>query len=398
MPATTSLCSVRQLGLTDLSASDLAAWAALETRAVEPNAYLSPHFVLPAAQHLDPGVRLVVMVVERGPASAREIVALGVFTTALASRICPLPQLVGYQSRHSFLGGLLVDRDCVHEAVGALLSHARSGLPGWQLLVLPRMQSDGPVAQALEAHGLARGLPLRRAGVQERATLVPAEAGQDALRKALGKRYNEVERCKRRLADYGAVAWRCVRDGVDAESIEHFLRLEHQGWKADVGSSLRAVPADEAFFKAMTARFASEGRALFAELRVGERVIASTSNFVSGGVGFAFKVGWEADLRKYGPGLLNEAEFVRAAPTACADLAWFDSGAAPDSFINRLWTGRRELATLIVPLTRLGALGLRVSDGLRSVAIVFMHGYRFTQHKAAAAALARKIGFTQVSA
>jgi 5-oxoprolinase (ATP-hydrolysing) len=36
--------------------------------------------------------------------------------------------------------------------------------------------------------------------------------------------------------------------------------------------------------------------------------------------------------------------------------------------------------------------------GLRSVAIVFMHGYRFTQHEATAARLAREIGFTQVSA
>ncbi len=36
--------------------------------------------------------------------------------------------------------------------------------------------------------------------------------------------------------------------------------------------------------------------------------------------------------------------------------------------------------------------------GLRSVAIVFLHGYRFTQHEATAARLAREIGFTQVSA
>jgi 5-oxoprolinase (ATP-hydrolysing) len=36
--------------------------------------------------------------------------------------------------------------------------------------------------------------------------------------------------------------------------------------------------------------------------------------------------------------------------------------------------------------------------GLRSVAIVFMHGYRFTAHEQAAARLAREIGFTQVSA
>ncbi|MBX3610894.1 MAG: hydantoinase B/oxoprolinase family protein [Hydrogenophaga sp.] len=35
--------------------------------------------------------------------------------------------------------------------------------------------------------------------------------------------------------------------------------------------------------------------------------------------------------------------------------------------------------------------------GLRSVAIVFMHGYRFTAHEATAARLAKEIGFTQVS-
>ncbi|MBX3655844.1 MAG: hydantoinase B/oxoprolinase family protein [Ramlibacter sp.] len=35
--------------------------------------------------------------------------------------------------------------------------------------------------------------------------------------------------------------------------------------------------------------------------------------------------------------------------------------------------------------------------GLRSVAIVFMHGYRYTEHEQQAAAIARKVGFTQVS-
>ena len=37
------------------------------------------------------------------------------------------------------------------------------------------------------------------------------------------------------------------------------------------------------------------------------------------------------------------------------------------------------------------------SRGLRSVSIVFMHGYRFTAHEQAAARLAREVGFTQIS-
>jgi 5-oxoprolinase (ATP-hydrolysing) len=37
-------------------------------------------------------------------------------------------------------------------------------------------------------------------------------------------------------------------------------------------------------------------------------------------------------------------------------------------------------------------------DGLRSVAIVFMHGYRYVEHELAAANIARDVGFTQISA
>ena len=36
-------------------------------------------------------------------------------------------------------------------------------------------------------------------------------------------------------------------------------------------------------------------------------------------------------------------------------------------------------------------------DGLRSVAIVFMHGYRYTAHEVAAARIAREVGFPQIS-
>ncbi len=37
------------------------------------------------------------------------------------------------------------------------------------------------------------------------------------------------------------------------------------------------------------------------------------------------------------------------------------------------------------------------SEGLRSVAIVFLHGYRYTQHELAAERIAREVGFTQIS-
>ncbi len=51
---------------------------------------------------------------------------------------------------------------------------------------------------------------------------------------------------------------------------------------------------------------------------------------------------------------------------------------------------------LDVQATR-GALQAAYDQGLRALAIVFMHGYRYGEHEAAVAQIARAIGFTQVS-
>ena len=54
------------------------------------------------------------------------------------------------------------------------------------------------------------------------------------------------------------------------------------------------------------------------------------------------------------------------------------------------------LESLELPGTRAGLLAA-FNAGLRSVAIVFMHGYRYPEHEMKVAQLAREIGFTQVS-
>ncbi|MDH5538303.1 MAG: hydantoinase B/oxoprolinase family protein [Rhizobacter sp.] len=56
-----------------------------------------------------------------------------------------------------------------------------------------------------------------------------------------------------------------------------------------------------------------------------------------------------------------------------------------------------ELVTPLDELRLRDDLQGAFDDGLRSVAIVFMHGYRYSAHEQAAAALARAVGFTQVS-
>ena len=58
---------------------------------------------------------------------------------------------------------------------------------------------------------------------------------------------------------------------------------------------------------------------------------------------------------------------------------------------------RGEVITPLNEVRAAQALQEAFDDGIRAVAIAFMHGYRYTAHEGRVAALAKKIGFTQVS-
>jgi CelD/BcsL family acetyltransferase involved in cellulose biosynthesis len=112
----------------------------------------------------------------------------------------------------------------------------------------------------------------------------------------------------------------------------------------------------------MVRGFAGADRVLFAELRVGERVISSTSNFLSGRAAFAFKIGWHRDFAKMSPGTLNEVEMIRQAPSLLGKLDFFDSGSGQDSYINELWVDRRPLSNSILVTTSAGRVMLGAVD------------------------------------
>jgi CelD/BcsL family acetyltransferase involved in cellulose biosynthesis len=349
-----------------LNADDQRAWADLEARVVEPNAFMSPHFVMPALRHLSSRASVVLAWVERLAGGPPEVMGVGVFHRCLGTRSFPWPHLTAYQSEHTYLGGLLIDAQEVPAVVQAL-QEALSGAGSlWQGLELPKVDTSGALVRAvLERSHQGTGLPVQVLGPQERSMLMIEVCGEDLLHQVLGRKLNEINRCRRRLGEQGEVSWHCLRRELPAESVEAFLHLEHQGWKGTAGTSMRSTASGEAFFRDMVARFDQAGRVLFTELRLDGRVVASTCNFVSGRMGFAFKVGWDPALRKLGPGMLNEVEFIRQIRQHCADLDTFDSGASADSFINRLWPARRALGLLLVPTSRWASGVLQVTRRLR---------------------------------
>jgi hypothetical protein len=356
VPQVMGVVRARVLDARRLAQEDLQAWLALEARVLEPNLNLSPHFVLPALRHLDPKLAVYLHVAEQAqPGGGWQFIGLALVHAQGPDRLFVLPHLSSYHCDHAFLGHWLLDRDQPVPAAVALLQQMRQRHRWAAALTLPSSPAEGPQLAVMRAAASQVGLHLAVMGIKERAVLVPAQAGDALLKEPfLRKQKSNLDRCRRRLEERGALEWRCLRDALPASAVEDFLRLEHSGWKRESGTSLRSRPGDEAFFREMTQGFASEGRALFTELRLNGEVIASTCNYISGDIGYAFKVGWEEAYRKYGIGIYNEAELVRQAPQLCADLKYIDSGSQPASFIEMLWPGRRQVATLVLPMGPVG--------------------------------------------
>ncbi|MEW5983876.1 MAG: GNAT family N-acetyltransferase [Acidobacteriota bacterium] len=351
---------VRTVACRDVDEETERAWARLERRALEANAYLSPHFILPAVRHLEPAPGPVAVLVEDGTG---DLLGVGVFRQRSSSWRFPLPSLAAYRSRHSYLSGLLVDRDRASPVVAAFFTFFR-GSSRWHGVEFTWRTADSPLAGLLEGAAAGHGFPWHEQYRTKRPTFIPAEGGDAYLAGHLARgRHKDLSRRRRRLEERGVVSWR-FRAGAELgpECPERLLELEHLGWKGSQGTSLRSRPEDEAFFREVVGRFGREGQAFFAELAVGGEVISSTSNFASGRAGFAFKIGWHPDYKQCSPGLLNEVEFLRRAPELllCRDLEYIDSGAVGGSYLDTLWTTHRWLTSGVFPTTRLGkqALGL----------------------------------------
>lgn len=371
-PAARLPLTAHALSIADVDATFVADWADLERRALEPNAFLSPHFVQPAVRELEPGLRPVVLAVRRADGL---LVGLGVFRHRPPSLRCPLPHLGAFRSKHSYLSGWLVDRDHAAGAMDAVLSLLSRRGTRWHGIVLPHAPAEETHRHMLEAGARAGGRWFEYAR-RTRAMLDVAAAGEPAIEALSSSRRKSLRRKRRQLEEEGEVEWRLIAGADDvARCVDRFLVLENAGWKGAAGGSLVSSPAGEGFFRAMIAAFAREGRAFFTELSVGGQVVSSTCNLESGDEGFAFKIGWDPRFASLSVGTLNEIELIRSAPAELAHLRRLDSGSEPGSYMDDLWRGRRTLVDGLLTTTaaggaagRLAAVALRAKRRLSALA------------------------------
>ena len=363
---------VRQVRFNELDRETMKSWESLEERALESNAFLSPRFVIPAMRHLGnpQEVRETVFVfVEKADGRVMDLVGAGVFVQSSGKRSFPLPYLRAYRSCHSYLSGMLVDREEAEGTVRAFFRFFCNEKAPWHGVEFGHRSADSSQAELIIAVAEEFGSTWQERERVHRAVFIPSEGGDAYIKAQCSSGYiKDLRRRRRRLEEEGKVYWRALFGSeVDDRSVDRFLEIEHMGWKGEGGTSLRSQPSHETFFREMVHGFRDVGRLFFTELFLDDVVIASLSNLISGGAGFSFKIGWHSGYKKMAPALLNELEFIQHAPTLCGGLSYIDSGASEGSYIDQLWVGRRILTSGIFGTTRFGKRVLWGIDRIRRI-------------------------------
>lgn len=201
----------------------------------------------------------------------------------------------------------------------------------------------------------------------QRAALDLREGRRDRWREHVSRsRIKDLLRCRSKLEALGTLEWRYVGELVGEEQVEAYLHLEHLGWKAEVGTSLRSQTSDENFFRRLVMGFAEGGGVFFTELLLDGEVIASICTLCVGDEGFGFKTAFDPRYAKMAPGLINEYEFLLALERV-PRLTDLDSGAVEGSYIDKLWPERRPLGTGYYVGRRSAKVVAAVVDVLRRV-------------------------------
>jgi CelD/BcsL family acetyltransferase involved in cellulose biosynthesis len=345
--------------VTTLSATELDRWRELARVAVEPNPYFEPEFVLPAAAHVG-GRGGALLVVDDGPGTAWA--ACLPVRLAAHFRKLPGPALMTWRHRYAYLGTPLMAPGTLVPAWGALLDFAAAD-PRAGYLGLEQLGDGGPVAAALG--GALRGQRLRGFLYErvERAALTRREDGDYLNPELDSRRRRELRRQRRKLEEELGSPLRLRDRAHDPTAVEAFLALEAAGWKGREGTALRTA-GDEAFFVESTAAFAAAGRLQLLALEADGRLVAMKCNLLADDEIFCFKIAYDEELAQFSPGVQLELENIGVFH-ATPGIARTDSCAAPENtMINRLWRGRRSVATVLVPGRR--ALGSPARIAIRA--------------------------------
>jgi CelD/BcsL family acetyltransferase involved in cellulose biosynthesis len=336
----------------------------LAARALETNIFYESLMLVPALELIDTHIPLTIVCVRNKSGKLLGVIPL---VKAQVRRGLPVPVMRNWTHRYCYLGTPLIDATAARPVLEALAQWLESGAAPARGLQWVRVAWNGPFGLLAEQvfHRSRRwAMDVR---VQHRA-LLPRTAD---LKPAIsGKHAKELRRLQRRLSEFGKLDYAAIEPCDDWRPwYEAFLELEASGWKGAEGSAIGARVADREFFRRVMQTAHASQRLQFLQLRLAGRAIAMKFNLRARDTSYSLKIGYDETYAPYSPGVLlelfNISKFAMEPPGILA----MDSCAAENHpMINRLWSGRRDIAT--VTLARKG-LVLRTFIKARPLARLF---------------------------
>ena len=322
-------------------------WTDVIAHAADPNVFAEPWFVtagLACTRGAEP--EHIITRDAHGRAAGGAMIQL-----ARAYGRLPLPH-VRLWSHPNCFGATATARAGAETAMWtALITEVARLHPTALLLAVPGIVEGSALHRGLIDAAAAADLPLVIEDSVTRAMLAtdldPETYWEQAVR---SKKRKELRRQWARLGEEGTLTVDRLTPASDIQPwIDEFLALELGGWKGANGSALASAPDTRAFFiGAMTAAH-ERGAVTMTALRLDGRAIAILVTLLSGGAGFSFKTAFDENYARYSPGVLLQRESLSLLHDL--DLEWIDSCAAQDHpMIDSLWTGRRTVLTLALPL------------------------------------------------
>ena len=338
-------------------------WEALLERALEPNIFMEPAFVLSAAQHLAESERpLFAMVREQREDGAGRLVGIW----PLASRGVLAGGFVrGWRSPYAVLGSPLIDRFRAGAVADAVLQAVAAKFGPRAMLVAPQVRRTGPTYGLLVSRAMATNRVWEALSPQSRAVL-RAGAEADAVFRDAGSLRNlgKLARKRRRLEALGVLEYRSAQtpDEVRAAA-ERFLLLEESGWKGRSSTALLSHARTATFARTMLRTFARSGQCRIDSLELDGRPLAMAILLQGQRRAYCWKIAFDEAYALYSPGVQMMIELTRRQ-LADPDVLVTDSCAvAGDPMIERLWTDRQDIVDIAVaampgaPAAALAALG-----------------------------------------
>jgi CelD/BcsL family acetyltransferase involved in cellulose biosynthesis len=334
--------------LRDLPDETLDRWRDLAHDAAEPNPFVAPEFVLPAAFHLEEGAGAALLHVDDGDGM---VFALPVVRRRRYRKL-PLRTLSTWRHPYCYLGTPLTRGLDATAAWLAVLGHLRRSSAA-DLLALELFPDVGAGMASLTPAAAQEGRSVSCFDTHRR-PIIHRRPQADYFQVSMSsKRRKNLRRQRRHLDDLLEGRLRRIDWGPEhvarPAAVELFLGLEKSGWKGQAGTAIACSPADTAFFRSVVDQFAVAGQLQLWFLEASGPPVAAQCNLIAGDTVFHFKIAYEESLARYSPGVLLELEMIEEFHED-PQLNHIDSCAAPGSMYESLYPDSRWLTAALVPL------------------------------------------------